>query len=456
MSIHTEILRACMVDPFRVAVIDDRRKYKSIELVVGALHMATQIEKHCKAPHVGIMLPTSGAFPIAALGAWLAGKVIVPLNYLLEKEQLQYIVDDAGLDTIIAADALLEHIGYEPEVESIVRMDKLSFKGFPKLRWPKKAADDLAMLLYTSGTSGKPKGVMLSHGNIVTNVRQCIEHAGLHHGQTMLGVLPQFHTFGMTALTLLPLIKRLTVIYSARFVPQKIVKLFREHKPYFFVGIPSMYNALLRVKDAKPSDFAETVFLVSGGEPLPDAVAANFRERFDKTISEGFGMTESSPVTNLCRPQEHKPHSVGPALPRIHQRIVDVETGEDLPPNQDGELRTAGPNIMKGYYKLPDETAAAFDEKGYLRTGDMARIDDDGHLFITGRIKEMIIVGGENVFPREIEEVLIRHPAVHDAGVVGCPCEIRGEFPVAFVELAEGHEGTEQNELRQFCRENLA
>ena len=216
-----------------------------------------------------------------------------------------------------------------------------------------------------------------------------------------------------------------------------------------------MYNALLSAKDAKKEDFASLRFAVSGGEALPGAVFEKFRERFGVTINEGYGLTETAPVTNWCRPHEFKVKSVGRAIPGVEERIVDPESGKTLGPNEDGEVRIKGPNVMKGYYNLPDETKSVFDEQGYFRTGDMGRFDDDGHLYITGRIKEMLIIGGENVFPREIEEVLDRHPAVKASGVVGKSDDVRGELPVAFVELKEGEEAT-PSELRSWCRENLA
>src|SRR5690606_20066710 len=186
--------------------------------------------------------------------------------------------------------------------------------------------------------------------------------------------------------------------------------------PTVMVGIPSMYNALMTVKDARDDDFASLRYVISGGEPLPDDVARRFRERFGRTLDEGYGMTETSAVTHWCRPEEHRAHSVGKALDGVRVRIVH-ESGRDLGPNEEGEIRVAGPNIMRGYYKQPDETARTFDSQGYLRTGDMGRVDEDGFLFITGRIKEMLIIGGENVFPREIEEVLNQHPTVHASAV---------------------------------------
>lgn len=394
--------------------------------------------------------------PIAALAAWMAGKVVVPLNYLLSKDELQYVIDDCGTDTVLTVQPMLDFLGHRPRVEHLTRLEDLALGGVPDPAWPASAADeDLGVLLYTSGTSGRPKGVMLTHGNISANIRQVMGLLRFGSDDVMLGVLPQFHSFGLTALTLVPLTLGIRVVWAARFVPQRIVKLMQEHRPTFFVAIPSMYNALLSVKDAGPADLSSLRIAVSGGEPLPAAVAERVYERFGVRICEGYGLTETSPVTNVCLPAEYRAGSVGKPVPELEQIIADPTTGAALPANTDGEVRMRGPNVMKGYYKLAAETAAAFDERGFLRTGDQGRFDDDGHLYITGRIKEMMIVGGENVFPREIEEVINRHPAVECSGVVGQVDPMRGEVPVAFVQFREGVRIGE-DELFALCRQHLA
>jgi long-chain acyl-CoA synthetase len=238
-------------------------------------------------------------------------------------------------------------------------------------------------------------------------------------------------------------------------VPAKLLRLIREHRPTIFVAIPSMYTALLHLKDAKPEDFASMRFIVSGGEPLPRATFDGFRDRFHITLNEGYGLTETSPVTNWCRPEEFRLGSVGKALPRLEQRVVDPHSNLGVGPDVDGEVQMRGPNIMRGYFRLPEETARAFTPDGFFRSGDMGRMSADGHLFITGRIKEMLIVGGENVFPREIEEVLNRHPSVAASGVVGKQDPLRGEQPLAFVEPKEGMT-CDERELLAHCRASLA
>lgn len=489
MSIHWPILRALARHPFRTAVVDDRKTYKAIEILIGAWHLAGHLAPRCQSKTIGLLLPTSGAFPIAALAGWWLGKTVVPINYLLKPEEMNYVVRDCGCDTVVTVQPMLDFLGatadaclYAPQgggggpptVKHLVKLEDVSFKGMPDPIWPARAADDdLAVLLYTSGTSGKPKGVMLSHGNLSANVRQVRDWARFTREDVVFGVLPQFHSFGMTVLTLLPLTFGMKVVYTARFVPHKVVKLIEEHKATIMIAIPSMYNAMLHAKNATREAFVSARYVVSGGEPLPQVVFDGFRDRFGVTINEGYGLTETGPVSNWCRPQEWKRGSVGKALPEMDQRIFDLETGKELPPGRDGEVRMRGPNIMQGYFGKPEETASVFDAEGFFRTGDIGRMDEDGSLYITGRLKEMLIVGGENVFPREIEEVLNAHPSVKDSGVVGKHDPMRGEVPVAFVEMKEaGGEGSgpraehaegahakmafDEKDLIKWCRGKLA
>ncbi len=456
MSIHAPILRRLISRPRSVAIIDDRRSYTGVEIVVAALHVASAIAQRNKSDTVGLLLPTSGAFPIAALASWMLGKTVVPLNYLLKPDELQYVVDDCAADTIITVGPMLDFLGEAPKVEHLLKLEDINFKSLPRPRWPKGARpDQLATLLYTSGTSGKPKGVMLSHANLCANLRQTRTATGCTPADTLFGVLPQFHSFGMTVLTLMPLSVGAKAVYSAKFVPHKVLESIREHRPTLMVAIPSMYNALLSVKKTNPDDFSSFRLVASGGEPLSRDVATRFHERFGVHLTEGFGLTETAPVTNICMPDQHRPGSVGPPVPDVIQRIVDIETNRVLPAGEEGELRISGPNVMQGYFNLPDLTEAAFDSEGFFRTGDMAKIDEDKHLYITGRLKEMLIIGGENVFPREIEEVLNDHPCVHASGVVGEVDPIRGEIAIAFVEPEEGAT-IDEGELKALCRERLA
>ena len=455
MQILTPMLRRLRRNALRPVIVDDQRTWRGIDVLVASYHLAREIERTTDAKHIGFMLPTSGLSPVALIATWMLGRTAVPLNYLLKGEDLAYVCQDAGLDCCITVGPMLEHFGPLPEGVNALRLDQMSFKGIPPLRRAVKRPDDhLAALLYTSGTSGKPKGVMLTTGNLVANVAQCTNCAQFDHRDIFVGVLPQFHSFGLTVLTVLPLSIGAKVVYTARFMPKRILSLLSEHRPTVLLAIPSMYAALLAARSAAAEQFESLRFVVSGAEPLPESVSNGFREKLNVVINEGYGLTETAPVTNLCRPEEYRRRSVGPPVPGVDEKIVDPD-GRELPPNTDGEILIRGANVMAGYYGLEAETKAVFTEDGYFRTGDMGRFDDDGHLYITGRIKEMLIIGGENVFPREIEEVLNAHPSVHASAVIGVHDDTRGEVPLAFVELEEDATFDETS-LRSTCREALA
>jgi long-chain acyl-CoA synthetase len=417
-------------------------------------HITRRIKETTDAKRIGVMLPTSGLFPAALVAGWSAGRTVVPLNYLLSRDDLDYVAKDAGLDTIITVKPMLDFVGGVPEGITALMLEDIKI-GFPPLsrghRWK---ADDLAVVLYTSGTSGKPKGVMLSAGNLLANVEQVRKWATFTRKDVLFGVLPQFHSFGMTVLTLMPLSVGCKAIYSARFIPKKVLDSLKKHRPTAMLGIPGMYNALRMQKKISADHFSSLRYIVSGGEPLSDDVYESFKEKTGREITEGYGLTETAPVTNWCMPEDNRRGTVGQSLPDIDQKIV-TDDGTVQPSGSEGEVRIKGPNVMKGYLNLPEETAAVFDENGYFRTGDMGKIDDEGFLSITGRIKEMLIIGGENVFPREIEEVLNRHESVKDSAVIGAPDPSRGEVALAFVELNEGAT-FDATSLRAHCRDSIA
>ena len=466
MSLHAPILWNLLTHPRRICVTDDQGNHSSLKVFGAAMHLAKLIGHATQKPAVGLMLPTSASFPMALLGAWQAGKTAVPINYLLEQKALHHVILDSGIDTLLTVGKLLEHIGGEAAIPPgirIIKLDELKFGPVPPLRFfAKPKDDDLAVILYTSGTSGLPKGVMLTHKNLESNARAAVLHAKLHSANSFLGILPNFHAFGITILCLVPLLLGARAVYTARFVPRRLVDLMEKERPDVFIAVPSMYAALLGVKNASPEQAKSLRFVISGAEPLPDAITTEFKRIYGKDILEGYGLTETSPATHWSTPWATKRHSVGKALPGVRTFIVD-EKKNILPPDTDGEIWLAGPNLMAGYWKRPDltEEAVAYLELPgeetplrCLKTGDIGRVDAEGFLFITGRKKEMLIIAGENVFPREIEEVLTHHPAVHAAAVVGKADGMRGEVAVAFVELNEGA-SVEGSELRAHCAREL-
>lgn len=400
---------------------------------------------------VGILLPTSAAAAVSIFACWYAGLTPVPLNFMLPPEELKRIVLDAGIRLIVTIERfapLAEAVGATP----LILSGKTTL--VPGARdAPAADKDQTAVILYTSGTSGDPKGVCLSFDNLVSNAGACIEHAGITPDQAFLSVLPQFHSFGFTAMTVTPLLLGATVHYLPRFSPATILDALHEKQISVFMGVASMYGVLLGVSSAEPEMFRSLRLAVSGGEPLPDAVAEGFERRFGVRIMQGYGLTETSPVVSLNTPRHYRPGSVGRALPGVRVWATDPVGGE-LPAGQEGELLIAGHCVMKGYYGKPDATAAAMCA-GALRTGDIGKVDADGFIYITGRAKEMMIVAGENVFPGEIERVLATHPAVSEAAVIGVRSERHGERPIAFVTLREGAT-TDAAALQAHCRERLA
>ncbi|PKL33694.1 MAG: hypothetical protein CVV40_00470, partial [Planctomycetes bacterium HGW-Planctomycetes-2] len=332
-SVHWPILRTCAGRALAPLIVDDQRTWRGMDLLIGASGLAAEIRRRSRSATVGLLLPTGGAFPMAALAVWMAGRAVVPLNYLLKRDELQFVIENCETDLVLSAGPLLAHLGYEPRASSLLKLDELDLGGASSLRalgadpcWPAPtSSDDLAALLYTSGTSGRPKGVMLTHGNISANIRQCVEFAGFNARDVVLGVLPQFHSFGFTVLTMLPLTIGARCVFTARFVPSRIIRALREHRPTALIAIPSMFSALLSVKDGGPADFSSLRFIVSGGEPLSQTVASAFEDRFGARIHEGYGLTETSPVTNWSLPGDAVSGSVGRALPGVEQRIIDLE-----------------------------------------------------------------------------------------------------------------------------------
>jgi len=422
--------------------------YRRLHAVAAGL--AGRIRDETSLPRVGVMAPTSSACAAAIFACWYAGRIPVPLNYLLGPNELMHVVRDAGLDCVLTISHFVKNL--TPTGLKIVELDAQTMAP-GKIETPNAADNDTAVIIYTSGTSGKPKGVCLSFGNIVQNARAGIEHARMDADQVFLSIIPQFHSFGFTIGTIIPPLLGASAWYLPRFSPAALVATIAEKRATIFIAIASMYGALAKMKNADPHALASLKLAISGGEPLPQRVAQAFRQRFEIDIMEGYGMTESSPCVACNTPWAQRPGSVGRPLPDVKIHAVDSE-GRTLAADEIGELVIHGHCVMQGYFNLPEATEATIRDGG-LFTGDMGRVDADGFVYVTGRAKEMLIVGGENVFPAEIEAVLCEHPAVAEAAVIGLPDDVRGELPLAYVILKDNAEIQEQD-LRAFCREKLA
>jgi len=423
--------------------------YKSFRAV--ACGLGARIAECTDGPRVGILAPTSTVCAVSVFACWYAGKIPVPLNFMLAPDEFAHVVADAGVDLAVSIEA------FKPLAES-VGLNTLLLQA-PTLApgqmdLPAAAAEDIGALVYTSGTAGEPKGACLTFDNLVQNTQACIEAAEISPDQVFLGLLPQFHAFGLTTTTIVPLLLGSTVHYLPRFSPITVANTIRENDVSVFITIASMYGGLAAMKSATPEQFASLTLAVSGGEPLSANVACVFEERYGVRIYEGYGMTEASPVVSLNTPRAYRAGAVGRPLPGVSVVAVDEE-GHEVPRGQEGELVVRGHCVMQGYFNRPEDTAATLRD-GALYTGDIGRVDADGYVHITGRAKEMMIVGGENVFPFEIESALLDHPAVAEAAVIGVPDDIRGELPAGYVTLVEGASPVTEVELRNFCRERLA
>jgi long-chain acyl-CoA synthetase len=413
---------------------------------------------------VGLMMPNVPYFPVIYYGILRAGGVVVPMNVLLKGREVAFYLEDSGAKFLFAwhdfADAA--GTGAEKAGAEVISVEPGEFE---QLLGSTDAdhdvadvdADETAVILYTSGTTGTPKGAELTHGNLKKNAEVNVETlAETSEDDVVFGALPLFHSFGQTCglnaaikagacLTLLP-----------RFDPEKAVQMFERDKVTVFLGVPTMYVAMLNMPEDKRGDASSLRLCCSGGSAMPVEVLKGFEEAFGCKVLEGYGLSETSPVASFNHPdRERKPGSIGTPIEGVEMKLVD-EDGNDVEGDDAvGEIAIRGHNIMKGYWNREDATKEVLDEDGWFRTGDMGKVDEGGYFFIVDRKKEMIIRGGYNVYPREIEEVLYEHPAVAEAAVVGVPDDKMGEEVGAAVVLKEGKE-VDADELREFVKEQVA
>jgi long-chain acyl-CoA synthetase len=414
---------------------------------------------------VGLMLPNVPAFPVAFYGAQAAGAIVVPMNPLLKEREVSYYLGDSGAKVLLAwhdfageaakgaADAGAQMLS----VETPHAADLLEGVSPPHGTAPGvgRRGDDDAVILYTSGTTGRPKGAELTHAGLTRNAtvtaRNLIEGSP---DDVIMGCLPLFHVFGLTCglnatvaiagmLTLLP-----------RFDPAKALDIIQRDGVTIFEGVPTMYAAMLHLPDADPAKAAALRVCVSGGASMPVEIMRGFEKKFGCIILEGYGLSETSPVASFNQPHKvRKPGSIGTPIEGVEMRLID-DDWNTVPDGEIGEIAIRGHNVMKSYWNKPEATGEAIKD-GWFRTGDMARVDSDGYYYIVDRKKDLIIRGGYNVYPREIEEVLHEHPAVAEVAVIGIPHPDLGEEVGAAVALKPGASATPE-ELRAFARDRVA
>jgi long-chain acyl-CoA synthetase len=451
-SVAGNLLETVSRFPDKPAVIDGDRVLSFRQLAGASLRCAGFLNARAEAGNVAILLPSCDAFAITFFGIMLSGRVPVPLNFFLTPEELTAVIADCGARTVLTTRFFAETAAALP-VAAVFVEDLVPALASIEPAAPAPPAR-LATILYTSGTTGVPKGVMLSHRNLLANIEGCVEHLGFGPEDVLLGMLPLFHSFGLAIALTLPACIGATTVLIRRFEPAGALATMSRRRVTAVLAVPSMYRALIKALDQGGHDLLSLRLPISGGEPLGDEIPRLYAERFGITIYEGYGLTETSPAVSANTPRHSRPGTVGRPLPNVEVRIAD-ERGGFAGVDVDGEIFVRGAAVMEGYFNRPADTAAVISPDGFLSTGDIGRLDADGFLRITGRKKEMIISAGENIFPREIEQVLARHPAVAEAAVIGVPDRSRGEVPMAFVVLREGA-CADAVELKDFCRAHIA
>lgn len=514
ISLPHALFRAAENDPERTALdyfgkkISYEKLAEMVKIFAGTLKEFDchyQVEKNHR---VALLLPNIPQFAIAYYGAHLAGKTAIPVNFssiakelktkpvkeIKITEEITAQLTDSEPDVIVVADffrPILKQIKSKLRSDAIfITASPADFLPFPLnklyclkamkegkyVRVPKNDVNefhfkdllkqdigrhnlmsfsfpdinDFAQFQYTGGTTGTPKGAMLTHGNVMINALQCREHLDdfLKQGEVVLGVLPFFHSYGLTAclnMTLLTL--EGTLILMPSFTPKEALHLIEKKKVTLWPGVNRMFQVTADYPDVEKYDLSSLKTCFSGAGALHQTVKEKFEKKTGALIVEGYGLSEASPVVSITHPMDKKAGTIGRPVPLTKVKIVDVETGAELGVGQDGEIAVAGPQVMKGYYNKPEETAQVIKD-GWLHTGDIGHIDPDGCLFITDREKDMIKILGENVYPREIEEYLLKNPKVKKCVVIGAPDMKKGEAPVAFVVLENG---TTAEDLRKYA-----
>ena len=422
------------------------------EITLWAAHLQSHGVR--KGDKVGLFSKNCSEFVIAYLAIIKAGGVVVPFNFQLAAPEVAYIVQDADMKVMVARqklelDAALQERGCGPLVQ--LDFDDLRQRTEHAYAAAELDENDNCTIIYTSGTTGYPKGAMLSHRNLVANAHDFTERVLMHSTDKSLCVLPMYHCFAWTVSVSGPLLHGGCIVVQENYTLLDALRLIQKYQINQFAGVPTMIQMF--EKGGEPEQLASVRFFISGGASLPQKLAKDFKKKFGKPVQEGYGLSEASPVCTVNPAEKIKIGSIGPQLPNVQVEIRD-DNDQSVANGTVGELCVRGANVMLGYLNRPEATAAAL-RGGWLHTGDLAYRDDEGYIFIVDRLKDMIITGGENVYPREVEEALYTHPAVQENAVVGVPDKLRGQAVCAYVVLKEGQEATKP-QLRRFLMERMA
>jgi len=496
------LVNAAKTFPEKIAIHFMGKEMTYKQLYEDALSFASYLQWNLrveKDDRIAIMLPNTPQAVISYFGILMAGGIVVQTNPLYTERELEYQMKDSGAKAIITLDILyprvskvmpqtnLQHIivtaikDYLPFPKNLVYpfIQKKQYgivvkvkhegtshllteilKGSPKelTKYDFNTEKDIALLQYTGGTTGSPKGVMLTHKNLVSNTT--MGEAWLYKAkpgeESILGIVPFFHVYGMTVCMIFAIKMACKMILLPKFDALTTFKTIHKQRPTLFPGAPTIYIGLLNHPDLKKYDLSSIDSCISGSAPLPVEVQQKFEEVTGGKLVEGYGLSEASPVThsNFLWDVERVKGSIGVPYPDTDVKIMSIETGDPMPVGEIGEIVIKGPQIMKGYWNRPEETKEVLHE-GWLYTGDLGYMDEKGYFYVVDRKKDMIIAGGYNIYPREIEEVLYEHPDVLEAVAAGIPDPYRGETVKAYIVLKEGST-ISTDEMNQYARKYLA
>ncbi|MEE2777765.1 MAG: AMP-binding protein [Acidobacteriota bacterium] len=472
------ILReAAEQSPDAVALVEgtpgiNRRSWTYAELLrdaeTVARALATRFEK---GERVAIWAPNIAEWVLVEYGAGLAGVVLVTVNPAYKPGELKYVLEQSQSSGIFylpsfrgnpMEESLRSVLGELPNVREVISFedfDDFMASADPATELPDVSPDDPVQIQYTSGTTGFPKGAYLHHRGITNNARYTLERLGLDHNGAYVNPMPLFHTGGCVIGVLGPCSQRATLINMVQFEPGLMLELAEAYQATHMLGVPTMLIAMMEHEDFGSRDLSSVTTVCSGGATVPADLVRRIEQTLGVQFSIIYGQTEASPGVTLMKPDDSphdKANTLGPVLPQTELKVIDPDTGDTVPIGEPGELCCRGYLVMLGYYEMPEKTAETIDDEGWLHTGDLVTMDERGYTTITGRLKDMIIRGGENIYPREIEELLFEHDQVADVAILGLPDERWGEIVGAFVRDANPQNPASDAELHTYCRENMA
>lgn len=481
MNINDRLSTNARKHPHATAYIfqDEKKSYFEFEQSVHSFAANLLKMGYQKGDHIALVTWNNPYFLIAFYGALKIGVVVIPINPRYTASELQYIVQHSEVKAIITADVILnslveivdelfymKHFVYHSSEQGETISNKFpdykvrSFTSMldvedTNVNEVKIDAEDTAVILYTSGTTGRPKGTMLTHKSVYYAAKGYAQMLGVNEKDRMIVTLPVYHVFGMSVALNGPLFYGGTLLIVPQFSPNAIFEIAHKYRATIFAGVPTMFHYLLQndLEDHyKRKCFSSVRFSLSGGASMPLTLLNDYEHLFQSPILEGYGLTEAAPVTFNLADRNRKIGSIGRCVPYVEAKIVN-SAGEEVGKDEKGELMIKGPVVMKGYYKSPEETEAIL-QNGWLKTQDVAERDEDGYFYIIDRMKDIIIVKGHNVYPREVEEVIYRHADISEVAVVGIPHKDYGEEVCAFIVTNE-HTSPNQEEIVQFCKKHL-